>query len=271
MISMMIAFFPALSGHFRWATKRGQLSEQGMIVGRHALPAAVGRVFGPRSAAGGRGKMAITKKEGCEQMMKFTIGSRGALFGVAILVAVVGAVLWVVRRGEAGEPPTEKSVYEFTLPDIDGKPKSLKEFSGKVLLVVNVASKCGYTGQYAGLQKLYQTYQARGLEILGFPSNDFLGQEPGTNEEVKQFCTLTYGVSFPMFGKVAVSGNEAHPLYRFLTHPATNPGSSGAITWNFNKFLISRSGKILQRFGTRTPPEDPELQKALEAALAASE
>ncbi|HAL92315.1 MAG TPA: glutathione peroxidase [Verrucomicrobia bacterium] len=160
-----------------------------------------------------------------------------------------------------------KSVYDFTMKDIDGKDVSLADFKGKVLLVVNVASKCGFTGQYAGLEKLYQTYKDRGLVVLGFPANNFMGQEPGTEAEIKSFCTLTYGVTFPMFAKISVKGKTIHPLYAFLTDKALHPESGGAISWNFNKFLVGRDGAILAHYGSRTAPEDPELVAAVEQAL----
>ena len=152
--------------------------------------------------------------------------------------------------------------------DIDDSEVALSSYKGKVMLVVNVASKCGFTGQYEGLEKLYETYREQGLVVLGFPANDFLKQEPGTNEEIKQFCTLTYGVTFPMFAKIAVKGKDIHPLYAYLTSPVTNPGHSGAISWNFNKFLVGRDGAILARFGSRTKPDDKDLVAAVEAALA---
>jgi glutathione peroxidase-family protein len=159
------------------------------------------------------------------------------------------------------------SVYDFTVADIDGKPVKLEQYRGKVLLIVNVASKCGFTKQYQGLQKLYESYGSRGLEILGFPANNFLSQEPGTNEEIKNFCTVNYGVEFSMFGKISVKGKEQHPLYAFLTDKKSNPEFGGGITWNFNKFLVNRDGKIVARFGSRTAPEDKELIAAIESAL----
>ena len=159
------------------------------------------------------------------------------------------------------------NIYDFTMQDIDGKAVSLSAFKGKVLLVVNVASKCGFTGQYAGLEKLYTTYSNRGFAVLGFPANDFLRQEPGTEAEIKSFCTLTYGVTFPMFAKISVKGKDIHPLYEFLTSKETNPHFGGAISWNFNKFLIGRDGAIVGRFGSRTKPDDKVLVAAVEKAL----
>jgi len=158
-------------------------------------------------------------------------------------------------------------LYDFTVQDIDGKNVSLGDYRGKVLLIVNVASKCGFTPQYQGLEALYEKYRDRGLVILGFPANNFMGQEQGTNEEIKSFCTLTYGVSFPMFAKISVRGRDIHPLYDHLTSKKTNPRFGGKIKWNFNKFLVNRSGEIVARFVSRITPEDPKMAAAIEEAL----
>ncbi len=164
----------------------------------------------------------------------------------------------------AAEPA---SIYDIVLKDIDGKAASLKPFKGKVLLIVNVASKCGYTGQYAGLQDMQKKFAARGFSVLGFPCNDFGGQEPGTSAEIKQFCTSQYQVTFPMFDKVSLKAPDTHPLFANLT----GKGSPfpGEVTWNFSKFLVSRDGKLLKRFDSGVEPDDAELMKAIEAALAA--
>jgi glutathione peroxidase len=159
------------------------------------------------------------------------------------------------------------SIYDIPLKDIDGKDTTLATYKGKVLLVVNVASKCGYTPQYAGLQSLYAKHTLEGLVVCGFPCNQFLHQEPGSNEEIKQFCSSKYNVTFPMFDKLDVNGDNRHPLYTFLA--GTNSPFPGNIKWNFNKFLIGRDGKILARFGSSTKPDSEELAKAIEAALAA--
>lgn len=161
------------------------------------------------------------------------------------------------------------SIYDFAVKQIDGTATTLTGYKGQVMLIVNVASRCGFTGQYAGLQKLYDTYKARGLVILGFPSNDFLGQEPGTNEEIAQFCSLSYNVTFPLFEKIEVTGRTMHPLYKYLTGKDTNPAFNGRITWNFNKFLIDRDGRIVARFGSTTKPESDEVIAAIEKALQA--
>ncbi|MCU0645539.1 MAG: glutathione peroxidase [bacterium] len=164
-----------------------------------------------------------------------------------------------------------KSIYDFTVKDIDGKDVKLEQFKGKAILIVNVASKCGFTSQYEGLQKVYSQYKDRGFVILGFPANNFLGQEPGTNEEIKQFCSLNYNVTFPMFSKISVKGKDIDPLYKFLTEKETNPEFSGDISWNFNKFLVDPEGKIVARFGSRAKPESEEVIQAIEKVLTSKE
>lgn len=159
----------------------------------------------------------------------------------------------------------DESIYNFTMKTIDGKEQSLASYKGKTLLVVNVASKCGFTPQYKGLETLYQKYKERGFVILGFPANNFMGQEPGTNEEIKSFCTLTYGVTFPMFAKISVKGADIHPLYKYLTE-SSQP--SDPISWNFNKFLIGPDGRILARWGSRAAPDSKELITQVEETLA---
>jgi glutathione peroxidase-family protein len=159
------------------------------------------------------------------------------------------------------------SFYDFKALDIDGKERSLSEFTGKVLLVVNVASKCGFTPQYKGLESLYNRYKGRGFVILGFPANDFAHQEPGTDTEIKSFCSLTYGVTFPMFSKISVKGKDIHPLYAFLTDKATNPNFAGKITWNFNKFLVDRAGNIVNRFDSKAEPTGDLIPRTVEEVL----
>jgi glutathione peroxidase len=166
-----------------------------------------------------------------------------------------------------GAPGSAVSVYDFIANNIDGNPVSLEGYRGKVILIVNVASKCGFTHQYAGLEELYRKFRDRGLVILGFPSNDFLRQEPGTNAEIKQFCSLNYQVSFPLFEKVTVRGRKTHPLYRYLTEKKSNPQFAGAIGWNFTKFLLGRDGRIVARFSSKEEPLSDALTSAVEAAL----
>jgi len=159
------------------------------------------------------------------------------------------------------------TIHEFTLNSIDGQPTPLAQFKGKAVLIVNVASRCGFTPQYAGLEALYQQYKDKGLVVLGFPANNFLWQEPGTNEEIKAFCSTKYRVTFPMFAKVSVKGGNQAPLYQFLTDKKANPSTGGAVGWNFTKFLADSNGKVIARFGSKVAPESPELVKAIEAAL----
>ncbi len=191
--------------------------------------------------------------------------------GLAVLIiASISLALAFATGADTAkkEPPMiEKSVLEFTLMNIDGKDVKLDTYRGKVLLITNVASKCGYTPQYEGLQAIYSKYQSQGLVVLGFPANNFLGQEPGTNEEIKTFCQLKYNVSFPMFSKISVKGADIHPLYRFLTSKETDPEFGGDISWNFNKFLVDRSGKIIARFETKEKPEGEKIVQAIEKAL----
>jgi len=160
-----------------------------------------------------------------------------------------------------------KDLYSIEAETITGEKTALSKYRGTVLLIVNTASKCGYTGQYEGLQKLQETYKDRGFTVLGFPANDFMGQEPGSNKEIQAFCRVNFGVSFPMFAKISVKGRDQHPLYTFLTSRETNPEFGGKITWNFNKFLISKNGKVLNRFGSRIKPGDAKVVSAIEEAL----
>jgi glutathione peroxidase len=185
----------------------------------------------------------------------------------AVLVAATAGVIADTHAQDAKEEPAVTGIYQFTMDDIDGKPVSLSDYKGKVVLIVNVASRCGFTAQYEGLQKLYAKYAEQGFAVLGFPSNDFLGQEPGSNEEIKTFCSTRFGVTFPMFAKISVKGADAHPLYVYLTDTDTNAEFGGKISWNFNKFLVGRDGRIVARFGSRTAPESDELTAAVEAAL----
>ena len=163
----------------------------------------------------------------------------------------------------------EKSIYDFTLNSIDGQSTPLSRFQGKVVLVVNVASRCGFTPQYAALEKVYEKYQDRGLVIVGFPANNFGGQEPGTNQEIKTFCSTKYNVTFPMMAKVSVKGDDQTPLYQFLTDKTANPQTGGEIKWNFTKFLIGPDGRPVARFEPNVTPDDPQVTTAIEKELAA--
>ncbi|MGA3285026.1 MAG: glutathione peroxidase [Verrucomicrobiota bacterium] len=179
-----------------------------------------------------------------------------------ILILLAAVLLFQVISAYAAD-----SIYDIPLKDIDGKDTSLKPYQGKVMLVVNVASKCGFTPQYTALEALYQKYKDRGLVVVGFPCNQFGGQEPGTDAEIKQFCSSKYNVTFPMFDKIEVNGAHRHPLYVLLA----GKGSpfAGDIGWNFTKFLVGRDGKILKRFESKVKPDSPEVLQAIEAALAA--
>ena len=158
----------------------------------------------------------------------------------------------------------ETSIYSFTMKTIDGEEKSLGDYQGKTLLVVNTASKCGFTPQYTGLEKLYEKYKERGFEILAFPANNFMGQEPGSDKEIKEFCSLKYKTTFPIFSKISVKGKDMHPLYAYLTRDTDFKGDIG---WNFNKFLIDPQGRVVARFGSTTDPMAKDLISKLEAAL----
>ena len=159
------------------------------------------------------------------------------------------------------------SVYDFTLTSIDGKTAPLAAYKGKVLLLVNVASKCGFMPQYAALESVYEKYKDQGFVIAGFPANNFGSQEPGTNAEIETFCSRTYHVTFPMYGKISVAGSDKAPLYRFLTDKTAHPQTGGEIRWNFTKFLVDRTGRIVARFEPSVTPDSPEVIAAIEAAL----
>src|ERR1700719_2302178 len=167
----------------------------------------------------------------------------------------------------AGMAMGASSVHEFTMKTLDGKQVPLASFKGKVMLVVNVASQCGYTYQYEGLQALYVKYKDRGLVVAGFPANNFGGQEPGGNAEIGAFCKSKLGVTFPMFSKISVAGKDKAPLYQFLTDTTVNPKTGGEIPWNFTKYLVDRDGKVLARFDSPVEPMSKELVSALETAL----
>jgi glutathione peroxidase len=177
------------------------------------------------------------------------------------LTSLVGLVVLVAAPLLAAP-----GLYDFTLPSIDGNSTPLSDYKGKVLLLVNVASRCGYTPQYSALESLYEKYKDQGFVILGFPANNFGSQEPGTNAEIKTFCSTKYSVSFPMFSKVSVKGDDTTPLYRFLTLKA-NPSVAGEIKWNFTKFLVDRNGHVVARFEPAVKPDSPEVVGAVEKLL----
>lgn len=162
--------------------------------------------------------------------------------------------------------PNPDTIHRFTVKDIRGRDVNLGDFKGKVVLVVNTASKCGFTPQYKDLQALHDRYKDRGLVVVGFPANEFGGQEPGTDDDIAEFCEVNYGVNFPLMSKVVVKGDGIHPLFQMLTNQV-NPDFNGAINWNFEKFLIKPDGTLARRFRSRTAPSDRELISAVEALL----
>ena len=193
--------------------------------------------------------------------------------GLAVAGAALGTVIVLGSSGNAdisgacvmaGQPPI--NFHKLVMKDIDGKDRKLEEFAGKAVLVVNTASNCGYTPQYEGLEKLEQAYGKRGFTVLGFPSNDFGGQEPGTEQEIKRFCEEKFHVTFPMFAKVKVTGEKKDPLYMLLTEQ-TSEDIRGPVRWNFTKFLVDPKGKVVSRFGSSTRPMDSDVTQAIEAHL----
>jgi glutathione peroxidase len=209
-------------------------------------------------------------------------------FPIAVAIVALGAAGCVQAQKESAQAvetqpvkpqavntetkTTEKkgvpAVLNFTMKSLAGQDVNLSKYAGKVVLMVNVASKCGYTPQYAGLEKLHEKYSEQGLSILGFPANDFGSQEPGSDEEIGAFCTKNYGVKFDMFSKITVKGDNKAPLYKYLTSAETNPASPGEVGWNFEKFLIGRNGEIVARFKSNVAPDSDTLVKAIEAELA---
>ena len=189
---------------------------------------------------------------------------------IVVSALVVGwgliAGLHTVQADQEGMIMAAKttSIYDFTMDDIDGKPVNLSQYRGKVLLVVNTASMCGNTPQYSELEKMYETYQEKGFEILAFPANNFGQQEPGTNQEIKNFCFTKYSLTFPLFSKISVKGDDKHPLYRYLTEQSPFPGE---VEWNFQKYLIDRSGNVVARYHHRTKPLSEEIVRGIETAL----
>jgi glutathione peroxidase len=175
-----------------------------------------------------------------------------ALIGVLLIILPIFSC-----NAETKQQERDKTIYDFSVKTIDGQEQSLSHYKGNVVLIVNVASKCGFTPQYKGLQELYNKYKNRGFVVLGFPCNQFLSQEPGTNDEIKHFCSINYGVTFPMFDKIDVNGDTAHPLYKYLTS-AKGGFITDSIKWNFTKFLIDRKGTVVKRYPPQTAPENME-------------
>lgn len=186
---------------------------------------------------------------------------RLSLSGTTGTYLVIVVILMMTTSLVAGS-----GLYDFTLNSIDGKPAPLADYKGKVILIVNVASQCGYTPQYSALESIYEKYKGQGFVILGFPANNFGAQEPGTNAEIKTFCTRKYNVTFPMYAKISVKGADQAPLYGYLTKE-TGAGISGDIKWNFTKFLVDRNGSVVQRFEPATTPDSKEVAEAIEKQL----
>lgn len=184
---------------------------------------------------------------------------------IRLLLTVAVAI--ILLAGSPSSAQENTVIDHLALPALNGTQIDPAKYDDKVLLIVNVASKCGLTPQYSGLQALHEKYAGQGLAVLGFPCNQFGGQEPGDAEQIRDFCETNYGVDFDLFAKVAVNGDEAVPLYKFLKAQPTQPTGPGEIAWNFEKFLIGRDGEVIARFSPRTQPNDPELVKAIEAAL----
>jgi len=180
-----------------------------------------------------------------------------------VLPAIAGMLLLATFVTGAG-----KNVFDYTLNTIDGQPAPLSAYKGKVVMLVNVASRCGFTPQYTGLESTYEKYKDRGFVIIGIPANNFGAQEPGTNQEIKTFCQSKYNVTFPMMSKVSVKGDDKTPLYQYLTDKSVNPKTGGDIQWNFTKFLVGPDGQIIARFEPKVTPDSPEITGAIEQALA---
>jgi glutathione peroxidase len=190
-----------------------------------------------------------------------------------LLLASLALACFAVTVGRADESAksTPAPALNFTVQDIDGKPVDLaKTYQGKVLLVVNTASKCGKTPQYAGLETVYEKYKDKGFEVLAFPANEFGKQEPGSDSDIKTFCSTKYHTTFPLHSKIVVKGKGIHPFYEYLTSPKTDPKFAGDISWNFNKFLINRKGEVIARFDSNAEPESEKMVKAIEAAISES-
>src|SRR3954467_14975115 len=179
----------------------------------------------------------------------------------------IAAALVLSAVHARAEDKKDKSVYDFTMKDIDGKPADLSQYKGKVALVVNVASKCGYTPQYKNLEAVYEKYKDKGFEILAFPANEFKQQEPGSNAEIKEFCTSTYHTQFPLFSKIVVKGDGQAPLYQYLTSTDANQKTAGDIKWNFTKFLVNKDGRIVARYEPAVKPDDKEVTATIETEL----
>jgi len=185
-------------------------------------------------------------------------------FIIPLLILIENPFLNKTDQQKENRKKVMTTIHDFTMTTIDGKEISLSEYKGKVLLIVNVASKCGYTPQYTDLQKLYDDYKGKPFEILGFPANNFGAQEPGSNAEIQSFCSLTYNVTFPMFSKISVKGNDKHPLYKFITEESDFKGD---VDWNFQKYLIDKDGKVIAKFSPQTTPTSKDITSKIDRAI----
>lgn len=201
--------------------------------------------------------------------MKKTIEILMGAWSWGAMLLIAGAINFANAEDSATEEGQALNVHSYTMADIDGTDVELSKYDGKVMLIVNVASKCGLTPQYADLVKLHDQFSGQGLAILGFPANNFLRQEPGTEAEIKEFCTSEFGVEFDMYSKISVKGDDIHPFYADLTSNEKNGEFGGEIRWNFNKFLVDRHGNVIARFEPKVKPSDAEVVAAIEGALGA--
>jgi glutathione peroxidase len=199
--------------------------------------------------------------ESCQQLTK------GNMMKYVIMFITILAITSCCTKSKVPEMKISESIYDIGVTTMAGEEITLEKYKGKTILIVNTASKCGYTKQFDGLQELYEAYKDKGFVILGFPSNNFLHQDPGSNKEILQFCKLNYGVTFPMFEKISVKGEGMHPLYVYLTSEVSDPDFAGKITWNFNKFLISKDGQIIDRFKSGDRPMDSKITNAVVKAI----
>lgn len=190
------------------------------------------------------------------------------LSGLLTITVLIGVFL-VISRSWASAAPAgpDAGIYPYSLNQIDGKPMPLTQFRGKVVLIVNVASQCGFTGQYKDLEDLYNEYKTQGLVVIGIPANNFGNQEPGNNSEIESFCKLNYGVSFPMAQKISVKGKDIHPLYKYLTKQTSNRSARGSVSWNFNKFLIGKDGRVVERYSSMENPNSKRVRSDIEKIL----
>ncbi|MFM2224685.1 MAG: hypothetical protein RJA07_887 [Bacteroidota bacterium] len=186
---------------------------------------------------------------------------------LSLFFVLVCAVFFFAFKSFKTENVSPKSVYDFTMKDIDGNPVSLSKYKGSVIVFINVASQCGYTPQYETIEKFYERYKTKGVVVLGFPANNFMGQEPGTDAEIKTFCTSKYNVTFPMFSKISVKGDDMNPLYQFLTKKELNGVTDNSVKWNFHKIIVDKTGKVVTEYGSKTKVTDDGFLKAIDALL----